>query len=80
MVHSPKLAEIDDDKHQTDVGFTLGETIHFGSLEFIANLFGSLSLFDKGNVSGAFLVSERPSRPNWPNYTTTSPHSRQSGA
>jgi hypothetical protein len=56
MLHSPKLAVIDNNKHQIDVGFTLGETIHIGSMEFIADHFGSLSLSDKGNVSSVMFV------------------------
>jgi hypothetical protein len=37
VVHSPKLTVNTDGKHQTGVSFTLGETIHFGSLEFITD-------------------------------------------
>jgi hypothetical protein len=36
MVHSLKLAIVANDEHQACDGFTLGETIRFGSLEFIA--------------------------------------------
>jgi hypothetical protein len=53
IVHSPKLTVITDGKHQTGGSFTHDETIHFGSLEFIANCFSTLSLSDEGNGSGA---------------------------
>jgi hypothetical protein len=50
MVPSLKLAVITDGEHLTDVGFTHGKTIHFGSPEFIADYFGKLSLSDEGKV------------------------------
>jgi hypothetical protein len=56
MVHSPKLDVINNDKHLTGISFTNGETICFGSLDFIVDHFGRLSLFDEGNVSGAIFV------------------------
>jgi hypothetical protein len=37
-------------------GFSLSETIHFGSLEFIADCFSGLSLSPKGSNSGAIFV------------------------
>jgi hypothetical protein len=52
MVHSSTLVVTANGKHQTDGGFTFSETIHFGSLEFIANHFGSLSISNEGNDSG----------------------------
>jgi hypothetical protein len=39
-----------------DTGFALGETIRFGSLEFIANRFSSLGLSPEGNDSGTVFV------------------------
>jgi hypothetical protein len=48
MVHSPKCTIVTDGNRPTDTGFTLGETIHFGSLEFIADCFDRLSLSSKG--------------------------------
>jgi hypothetical protein len=51
MVQSPKLIIITNNKHQTGVSFTLSETIHFGSLEFIIDHFGRLSLSAEGNDS-----------------------------
>jgi hypothetical protein len=56
VVHSLKLVIITDSEDLTDISFTHGETIHFGSLEFIANHFSNLSLFDEGKASGAMFV------------------------
>jgi hypothetical protein len=64
MVHLPKLIVIVDSKHQTGVSFTLSKTIHFGSLGFIADPFGSLSLSGEGNVSGViFMVMDHNGSP-----------------
>jgi hypothetical protein len=38
MVHSPKLIIVANGEHQTSGGLTLGESIRFGSLEFITTL------------------------------------------
>jgi hypothetical protein len=56
MVHSPKPVIITDDEYQTGVDFTLGKTICYGSLEFITDGVGSLSLSTKGNDSGAIFM------------------------
>jgi hypothetical protein len=56
MFLSTKLIVIDDDKYLTDVSFTHGKIVCFGSLEFIPDHFDSLSLSDKGNVSGTMFV------------------------
>jgi hypothetical protein len=58
MVHSPKLTAIIDDGHQN----SLGKTICFESLEFIADRVGSLSLSTEGNDSGAVFVGMTHSR------------------
>jgi hypothetical protein len=50
------LIIIADGESLTDVGATHSETIHFGSLEFIADHFGNLSLSDEGKVSGGVFV------------------------
>jgi hypothetical protein len=36
-------------------GFSLGEIVHFGSLKFIADCFGSLSLSPPGGRLGCYL-------------------------
>jgi hypothetical protein len=56
MVHSLKPVIITDGNHQTGVGFALCETIRFGSLEFMAERFSSLSLSPKGNDSGTVFI------------------------
>jgi hypothetical protein len=44
MVASSVLAVAADDEQMSCGGFSLNESIHFGSLEFIADCFGGLSL------------------------------------
>jgi hypothetical protein len=56
MVHSPKYIIIANGKSLASVGFALGKIICFGSLEFIANRFGDLSLSPEGNCSSAVFV------------------------
>jgi hypothetical protein len=56
MVHSSTLTVTTDGEHLTCAGFSLGETIRFGRLEFIANYFGNLSLSLMGNESGVIFV------------------------
>jgi hypothetical protein len=51
MAHSPKPIIIANGNTLTGVGFTLGETIRFGSLEFIADHFGVLSRSSEVNDS-----------------------------
>jgi hypothetical protein len=41
---------------QSDIGFILGKTIHFGILEFIVNRFSNLSLSTEGNDSSNVFV------------------------
>jgi hypothetical protein len=45
------------------VGFSLGETIHFESLEFITDRFGGLSLSPMGNGSDAIIMGSAHDRP-----------------
>jgi hypothetical protein len=56
MVHTSTLAVITDGKCLTYGGLSLGETVCFRSLKFIADYFGSLSLSPKGNDSGTVFV------------------------
>jgi hypothetical protein len=69
MVHSYALVISTDGEHLTCGGFSLGETIHFGSLEFIVNCFGGLSLSPMRNDSGAAFMGSMhggPPSPLWP--------------
>jgi hypothetical protein len=56
MVTSPKLSFIANGNNPTSVNLAPGETIHFGSLEFIADCFGCLSLSPDELDSGAIFV------------------------
>jgi hypothetical protein len=56
MVHSSALAVSNDVERLMCAGFSLGETICFGSLEFIINCFGGLSLSPKGCDPGTALM------------------------
>jgi hypothetical protein len=48
MVHSSALTVATDGEHLTCNCFSLSKTILFGSIEFIVDCFGGLSLFPKG--------------------------------
>jgi hypothetical protein len=56
MVHSSKLTVTAEGEHLTYSGFSLGETVHFGSLEFITDYFNCLSHSPKGSNSGTIFV------------------------
>jgi hypothetical protein len=56
MVPSSALTVATDDEHLWCGGFPLGETIHFGSLEFITDHFGGLSLSPLGDGSDAIIM------------------------
>jgi hypothetical protein len=56
MVHSSTLTITTNGEHLTYGGFSLGETVYFGSLEFIVICFGSLSLSPKGSDSGSIFM------------------------
>jgi hypothetical protein len=51
MVYPSMLVVTTDGEHLTCGGFSLGEIVCFGSLEFIADCFDSLSLSPNGNDS-----------------------------
>jgi hypothetical protein len=53
MVHSSTITILADSERFACGGFSLGETVHLGSFEFIANYFGSLSLSPRRGDSGA---------------------------
>jgi hypothetical protein len=48
MVHSSTLAVATDGERLTSGNFSLSETVPFGSLDFITDCFGDLSLSTKG--------------------------------
>jgi hypothetical protein len=48
MVHSSTLDITNDKEHVMCGGFSLSETIHFGSLEFVIGGFGVLILSPRG--------------------------------
>jgi hypothetical protein len=56
MIHSSMLVVTTDGERLTCGGFSLDETIRFGSLEFIINCFGSLSFYPKENNSSTIFV------------------------
>jgi hypothetical protein len=56
MVHSSILTVATDDEWLTCGSFSLTETIHFGTLEFITDCFDSMSLSPKGSNSSAIFV------------------------
>jgi hypothetical protein len=66
MVPSSMLAIATDDEHLSCGGFSLDETIRFGSLEFIANCFSGLSLSPKRDGSDAAFMGSAHSGPPSP--------------
>jgi hypothetical protein len=56
MVHSSALTVTTDNEHMPCDGFSLGETVHFGSLEFITDCFSGLSLSPKGSDPDAIFM------------------------
>jgi hypothetical protein len=63
MVPSSVLAVSVDCEHLTCDGFSLGETVHSGSHEFIAECFGGLSLSPRRDNSGTTFVGSTHSGP-----------------
>jgi hypothetical protein len=57
MIHSSMLVIATDRECLTCIGFSLSETVHFGSLEFIIDCFGCLSLSPKGGEASQVLSS-----------------------
>jgi hypothetical protein len=69
MVPSSTLTVAVDGESLSCSGFFLGETIHFGSLEFIADRFGGLSLYSSGDVLGTFVMDSARRGPPSPLWT-----------
>jgi hypothetical protein len=68
MVPSSVLAIAANSECLSCSGFSLGETIRFGSLEFIINRFGGLSLSPMGDGSNAIVMGStcgEPPSPLW---------------
>jgi hypothetical protein len=65
MVPSSALAITTDGDRLTSGGFSLGETIHLGSFEFITDYFSGLSLSpSRGDSGPAFMGSTRSGTPS----------------
>jgi hypothetical protein len=56
IVRSSTLIITTNSKYPTCGGFSLGETVHFGSLKFIVDYFGSLSLSPMGSDSSTVFI------------------------
>jgi hypothetical protein len=79
MITSLKLSFITNGDNTTSVGLAPGETIHFDSLEFTADLLGCLSLYpeegDSGSIFEWMVHSGSPSL-----HTTLEDASEEGGA
>ena len=64
MVNSRNLTIATDGELWTSNNFTAGETFRYGTLEFIADCFGSLDISDGGNVPRAVFVGMTRSEPD----------------
>jgi hypothetical protein len=62
MVHSSTPAVATNCERLTCSGFSLGETVHFESLEFMADCFNALSLSPKGSDLGTVFVGSTCNR------------------
>jgi hypothetical protein len=68
MVPSSALTTFTDGERLMCDGFSLDETVYFGSFEFIVDCFGGLSLSPRRNNSGATIMGSTHSRspsPRW---------------
>jgi hypothetical protein len=66
MVLSSALTVTADGERLSCGGFSLGETIHFGSIKFIIDLFGGLSLSPLGDGLDAIVMGSTRGRPPSP--------------
>jgi hypothetical protein len=71
MVPSSVLTFSTDGEHLMCGGFSHGETIYLGSIEFIVDYFGSLSLSPKRSDSDSTFMGSTHSRPPSPWRATT---------
>jgi hypothetical protein len=78
MVTSLKLSFVANGNNSTDVGLTLGKTIHFGSLEFTTDLLVRLCLSPEEGDLGAIFV--RMVHSGSPSLCTTLKDSSDDGA
>jgi hypothetical protein len=62
MVHSSTPAVATNRERLTCSGFSLGETVHFESLEFMVDCFNALSLSPKGSDLGTVFVGSTCNR------------------
>jgi hypothetical protein len=69
MVHSFAFTVSTNNERLTCGGFFLGETVHFGSLEFITDCINDLSLSSRRNDSGAAFMGSPHSGPPTPPWT-----------
>jgi hypothetical protein len=63
MVPTSVLAFSTNGEHLTSNGFSLGETIHLGSFEFIADYFGGLILSPRRSDTGTTFMDSTRSEP-----------------
>jgi hypothetical protein len=66
MVPSSALSVTADGERLSCGGFFLGKTIRFGSLEFISDHFGGLSLSPMGDGSDAIVMGSARGGPPYP--------------
>jgi hypothetical protein len=69
MVPTSVLTVTADSERLSCGGFSLGETIRFGSLEFITDCFSGLSLSPMGDSSDAVTMGSTHSGPPSPRWT-----------
>jgi hypothetical protein len=66
MVPSSAIAIGGDGEHLTCDGFSLGETVHLGNFEFIADYFGGLSLSHRRGDEGTTIMGSTRSGASTP--------------
>jgi hypothetical protein len=74
MVHSSTLVVATDRERLTCGGFFLGETVRFGSPEFIVDYFGGLASPPGGNSGAIFIGMTRSGSPSLQTMIEDSPN------